>query len=84
MKYVKGVITTQDSNVILEIPSDWKIKLMSEKFLVCKNVAGNDMAYNTNHIVSIGELDEQLYKNTLTRIELERQRVEGDNLKKTK
>jgi hypothetical protein len=73
MKYVKGVLVTQDSNVLLEIPKDWRIKLGADRFILCKNAAGNETAYNTAHIVSIGEIDEQIYKNALTRMEMERQ-----------
>ena len=76
MKYVKGVLTTADSNVVLQIPKDWRIQIAARKFMVCVNVAGKDMAYNTNHIISIGELDEQLYNNTITRIAMQREQAQ--------
>lgn len=82
MEYIKGVLVLTDSNVVLEIPKDWKIRVASEKFLVCKNVAGKETAYNVNSIISITEISDEMYKNTLTRIELERQRAEAQTLGK--
>lgn len=73
MKYVKGLIVTEESNILIEIPKDWRIQIKGQKFIMGKNLAGQEVAYNLDNITSIGEISESNWKNAITRLEQQRE-----------
>lgn len=80
MKYVKALLVVQgDKNLLIEVPSDWKVRLGVDKFLLCKTPAGKDTVYNLSMVESITEMEEELYNNMLASIE-EKRRNEMERL----
>jgi len=74
MKYVKALLVVQDGkNLLLEVPSDWRVRLGVDKFLMCKNPAGKDTVYNLAMVESITELEDKLYDDMVASIEKRRQ-----------
>lgn len=84
MKYVKGAFIIGDKEVMVELPSDWRIKLSSEKFLIVRSIAGEETAFNTSAILTVREVSEQAWNNWMTRLESMQKAVEEANLKKEK
>jgi len=79
MKYIKGALIVGEREVMVELPSDWRIKINTEKFLLCKSYLGEDTAFNTSMIFNVREVDDIAWKNWLTRIELIKQNMELGN-----
>ena len=84
MKYVKGALIIGDKEVMVELPSDWRIKLLAEKFLMVKSVIGEETAFNTSAILTAREVDETAWNNWMTRLKMMQEAMEKDKLNKKK
>ena len=79
MNYIKGALIVGEREIMVQLPSDWRIKINTEKFLLCKSYLGEDTAFNTSMIFNVREVDDIAWKNWLTRIELIKQKMDINN-----
>lgn len=70
MKYVKGALIVGEREIMVELPSDWRVQIKAEKFLLCKSYLGEETAFNTAMIFNVREVDDVAWKNWLTRMEI--------------
>jgi hypothetical protein len=82
MKYVKGALIVGEREIMVELPSDWRISIGTEKFLMCKSYAGEDTAFNTSMIFNVREVSETVWKNWLTRMAMVKEKLQEEALKK--
>ena len=47
-----------EREIMVQLPSDWRIKINTEKFLLCKSYLGEDTAFNTSMIFNVREVDD--------------------------
>lgn len=82
MKYVKGALIVGEREIMVELPSDWRISIGAEKFLMCKSYEGEDTAFNTSMIFNVREVSETVWKNWLTRMAMIKEKLQEEALKK--
>ena len=75
MKHVKGALIVDDREIMVELPSDWRIQINANRFLVVKSFVGEDTAFNTEMILNVREVSEQTWKNWVTRVEMAQQEM---------
>lgn len=81
MKYVKGALIVGEREIMVELPSDWRVTIGTEKFLLCKSYIGEDTAFNTSMIFNVREVSETVWKNWLTRMEMVKDALQKGVLK---
>lgn len=81
MKYVKGALIVGEREIMVELPSDWRVTIGTEKFLLCKSYIGEDTAFNTSMIFNVREVSETVWKNWLTRMEMVKDKLQREALK---
>ena len=76
MKYVKGALIVDDREIMVELPSEWRISLKADRFLLVKSFMGEDTAFNMDMILNVREVSEQVWKNWVTRVTMAQKNME--------